>query len=155
MPRVLRKGKRRSRGYNATHIEHLRSGFSVYGLSGFDTEDALRWGWVDLKAEVMRQWIADKPFSRPFAWWACDAPARRERIDGGQHPHDDPLWCAQAEANKQAFPHSGVDFYTLYFGKPRVLLFISDDHRAKYESEREYLTRLNLLTPEEVELCRE
>ncbi len=70
-------------------------------------------------------------FRRPHAWWSYDAPERRHIIDG------EPLRAIWSEG--------------LWFGEARreEIDGPDDPRRPIYESEKDYLTRLDLLTPAE------
>ena len=139
MPRISRKTKRRKRptSYGPEHIRHLERGFGFIGPA-FETEKSMCQAWVELRGEILKRWTAEHPGRRPWAWWRFEAPGRRERVDGGEHPHD-----------RDNFPER---LKKLSFGKPSCHL-ISDDLAAEYESEFDFLKRHNLLTPEEIAKC--
>lgn len=156
MPSLRRRAKRKSEGYNEWHVLQLQEGFDLWGAAGplgafgnddeFD-EPAARAAWEILREQIMADWIAQHPGQRPWAWWRFDAPERRRRIDGIQHPFDDRI-------RKKKFDEMEPHFWArrhandLCFGVPR-LTSTRDEATAKYESEAEYLRRLNLLTPAE------
>ena len=153
MPRLPRRSKRRWSGYNQWHREHLETGFCIPGTFGFDDADSLAWGWLDLRADIMRRWVADQPGTRPWGWWKFDAPELRQRIDGGVHPFDDPAWHSLVADQEAKYPH-GLNLRELRFGilniHPQQVPGLAN---AKYESQQAYLSRLNLMTPEELARC--
>jgi hypothetical protein len=103
----------------------------------FDLEDgparpagALERLWRVHRAELLAEHIAKRPGTRPWAWWAFDAPQDARRRRGGKGtPIGAELW----------------------FGAPR---FYGEDYdnrdRPRYEPEREYLARHGLLTAAEM-----
>jgi hypothetical protein len=120
-------------------IRHLLTGISH--VERF-TDDDLRAGWDELGERLTREHIRHHPGSRPWGWWHFDAPERR-RCTSGQHKFDDPA--------RQAFiaKHGIIDdIYNLRFGVPACSL-PQDDWHATYDTESEYLDRLDLLTPTE------
>jgi hypothetical protein len=104
------------------------------------TEADWRAAWEELRDEIMRLHLegfgpedADvllgrdegpQPGSRPWGWWAFDAPERRRVVAGKEHPIE------------------GKPEY--YFGMPNPSRGL-----VEYESQDDYLRRLGLLTPEE------
>ena len=138
MPRVFRRAKRRSAGYDEHHVTHLLRG--VYLCTGhafatkprdhsgdFTDYDAMRVAWDILRADLLPKFIAENPGHRPFAWWRFDAPESRRRLDGKPQP------AASVERS---------------FGIPRG----SSD--AKYESEVDFLDRHGLLADAERRTAR-
>jgi hypothetical protein len=127
---------------------HPGRGFSTIhrGPGGdFTDYDALRAGWEILRGELLPKWIAEHPGTRPYAWWLFDAPERRQRTDGVQHPFDNRVRRQRIEAAGEGLKKTG---YELYYGRPRALV-VKDDFEAEYESEMAYLMRLDLLTDAE------
>lgn len=174
MPRVNKRAKRRKSGYTTWHIYFLRAGHD-FGLgAGFDDPkrqnpfdesydiEAVKEAWEIFRDELVLDWIlmdVDEdhrggPFSRPWAWWRIDAPCRRERIDGGIHPHDNPEWQAQADENESLYPGHKAWVSRLWYGVPSVHGSL-DEYSAEYESERDYLIRHDLLTDYERQLLAE
>ena len=86
MPRVRRRPKRRRIGYTKGQVEHLLSGYQSCGddfgreVRGTLDVEAMREAWITLRDELLPQWIAENPGTRPYAWWQFDAPERRQRI---------------------------------------------------------------------------
>ena len=153
MPRLSRRQKRRISKFGKWHIYELEKGIGWPFLPPDECfhgdMEAIAAAWEELREIVLRQWVAQHPMSRPWAWWHFDAPERRQRING-VHPHDNPerqRHCTQWEAEH---PHVARQHaYKLWYGRPSCLC-IRDDFDARYESQREYLTRLNLLTDHEL-----
>lgn len=151
MPSPRRKNLGRHERYNEDHILALQTGHDYFwafkreGISarvrrveGSDDHEhnAKREAWELLGDEILAAWVEDKPLTRPWAWWKFTAPEPRQRIDGGVHPHDDPR-------RPVGFPKQ------LEWGIPRNVALVPGDTKAKYETEREYLERLDLLTDHE------
>jgi hypothetical protein len=91
------------------------------------TEDELRAAWEDLRDELLPAFIAQHPGQRPWAWWAFEAPEPRRRIGPGPEPvGEEEMWLGMPR---------------LYRGLPPSL--------GMYESEADYLRRLDLLTAAE------
>lgn len=161
MPRIHRRLKRKSDGYSDEHINHLLKG--TYFWPGhaftkipagpgrdFTDYEALRGGWEALAGDLLPKFIADNPGHRPYAWWLFDAPERRLRTDGIQHPFDNRVRKQYVENAARTNPDFRVIAYKLYFGRPGCIIgSIKDDFEAKYESELAYLDRLGLLTDAE------
>jgi hypothetical protein len=155
MPRVSRRSKRRTAGYTDQHIQQLLTGVTLSCMSGFGAihkgigdEGGMRAAWNELRDQLMPQWIAEHPGTRPYAWWKFDLPERRRRTDGVIHPFDDPVRNTEVELRAAQHPQFREFAFDLFYGKPRCL-FTQDDFGATYEGELAYLDRLNLLTPEE------
>src|SRR4051794_23886652 len=134
MPRVLRKAKRRSAGYNDQHVYQLQTGFDLFGLAfgnegsygdAFD-DAAAREAWEIMRDKIMAEWIREQPGTRPWAWWRFDAPApaRRECVDGHLHPFDD-----KERTLKVANSHCELLWkaaYRLWFGLPSAYIMPFD-----------------------------
>ncbi len=86
MPRVRRRPKRRRIGYTKGQVEHLLRGYTFLGddfgreVRGTLDVEAMWEAWITLRDELLPQWIAENPGTRPYAWWQFDAPERRQRI---------------------------------------------------------------------------
>lgn len=156
MPRPPRRSKSRRAGYDSQHVSHLLIGVAVtpgsgFRLRGHETDwPAFRAAWDDLRDSLLPEFIAENPGRRPYAWWICDAPERRQRTDGIQHPFDNRLRKQRVEEMAAKHPEFREEAYKLHYGKPNALI-VRDDFEAVYESEEDYLRRLGLLTPSEVE----
>jgi hypothetical protein len=89
-------------------------------------DDALA-AWHRVRRDVLTDWIAKRPGTRPLAWWRYEAPAPMRRIvqGRGHPPAGDPL----------------------LFGWPENLTDRSE--HVAIESEAAYLERHELLMPEE------
>ena len=132
MPRKT-KLRRRSAGYSLerhgrlllTHDYFVELPGEHYGRA-----------WETLRDELLPAWIEAKPGTRPTAWWRCDMPSgtRRERTDGGKHPFDDPTYRLPRE---------------LFRGTPQYRR--PEDMAAEYETQAQFLMRLNLCSPAELD----
>jgi hypothetical protein len=112
-------------------------------------DDDVKAAWTELGDVVMRDWIRERPGSRPWAWWAFDAPERRQRIDGKLHPFDNKQrTLAVARSDNSEFWRRA---YALNWGRPAAFIppYDNGTTAASYEEEWEYLVRLNLLRPED------
>lgn len=137
--------------------EQLLTGHDFFGDGyGHDAEsdptamERMRADWQRFRDELLQEWIASHPGSRPFAWWAFDAPARRETSDGSDHPFDRPerrALCAEWHAQYPAIRHD-KRFVELFFGVPVICV-----ESVRYETERQYLVRRGLLTTDELCKC--
>lgn len=129
--RTKRRGPR-SGELDARSKEKLTTGHDWWVLDGPDrTEAELREIWLNHRDDLLREWIAAKPGTRPWAWWAFDAPREfRRRVAGDGTP---------------------VPGCSNYFGQPSL---IEGDYsigsRTEYEPERDYLKRHGLLTKAEL-----
>lgn len=155
MPRVSRRPHRRRSGYRVEHLQVLRHGhnYRYWGLPEFDDLGERRKAWKTFGEEILHDWIRRDPpdggpLTRPWAWWAFDAPERRRRIDG-VHPFDNPERDALIE--RYYAEHQREPLFRLWYGCPASLV-IADDFGARYESQCDYLARLGLLLPGEREL---
>ena len=71
MPRVSRRVKRRSAGYDEEHIRQLLHGYVLWG-PGFGRGDqideaAAKEAWQILREKLLADWIAKHPGQRPQA----------------------------------------------------------------------------------------
>lgn len=154
MPRVSRKAKRRRAGYTEDEIRMLLKGYDFFGGTFGTTRrhgpwqtPAMKAAWEHLRSELLPEYIRNHPGQRPYSWWLYEAPERRQRVDGVQHPFDDRVRKKRIEEVAKHNPAFPVTAYELQFGIPRCVM--PGDIGAEYESETAYLIRLNLLTPEE------
>lgn len=142
MPRPRRKGRERC-NYTERHYQQLKDGW--FGFGGFsgccyppsrvppEVMAAAREGWEQLRDEIMEAWIAERPGTRPWAWWEWDAPERRRCIEGPGHH------CMRN-------PNAPEWTKRLTFGVPTVLGGDDfDNPDSVYESERDYLERLGFI----------
>ena len=168
MPRVRRRIKQR-KGYSQTHYDELLKGqgfFDGWSLEKLkqkaqsakyhnadnaellvqqvkDVLVEMRELWYFEIGTMLPDWIAENPGTRPWAWWKFDAPERRKRIDGPCHPFDNPERIERVSTN-------GTELWdnNLSLGKPSILV-VEDCFDAKYETQLDYLKRLDLLIPAE------
>jgi len=130
--------RRKATGYNEFHRLQLRHRWDYLDGAWGDDESAfpaMEKAWRQIGDSVLQEHIADRPGTRPWAWWRFSLPAgeRRERTDGKPHPFDDPAFDQPRE---------------LHYGEPLYLR--EHDRGARFETQREYLERRNLLLPCEV-----
>ncbi len=160
MPRVNRKRKKKTSGYTTWHVKQLEHGHDWGNGFGGDVE-AICAAWKIFRAQILEDWIHGEPDyasegpgpgSRPWAWWKFDAPELRRRVDG-THPFDDPVRIKAVEERAAKHPDFKATANKVYFGKPCCLCF-PDDFEATYESEFDYLERLGLLLPGELEMVQ-
>lgn len=109
----------------------------------------LRDEWEEHQATVLADWVREHPGTRPYAWWRWSAPTYRARSNG-LHRFEDPARLAEAEANFQQYPGYRDRWFETHYGLPNMYSR-PDDWDARYESEHEYLARLQLLLPAEIE----
>jgi hypothetical protein len=153
MPRVLRRAKRRSAGYTEWHVYQLQAGIEFAEL-GFGWQERFREaeareGWEIMREKILADWIREQPGTRPWAWWRWDAPqpARRERVDGGVHPHDNKARTLKvASADSEYFWRVA---YRLPFGLPSCYIppFDNGLKTEMFEPEWSFLVRHKLLLP--------
>jgi hypothetical protein len=113
------------------------------------TDDDVKAAWDKLRDVVMRDWIREQPGTRPWAWWAYEAPERRRRTDGKPHPFDNQARTLHvAQSDNTNFWKAA---YSLHWGLPAAHIppFDNDVRLASFEEEWEYLVRHNLLLPED------
>jgi hypothetical protein len=127
MPTIRRRGKQRRSGLDSERTRYrLRTGLDSSFWDGEPLEDdELAEAWAMFGDEILAEYIAMTPGSRPFGWWLYQAPEPRQQIGDGPEPQ------------------GAADF----FGCPSV--FLGQPPSDMYESERDYLERLGLLTDDE------
>lgn len=150
MPRVTRRKKLRREGYNKHQIGQLTHGapcspMAAFGClhKGMADMVAMRAAWEDLRDELLPQWIADNPFTRPMGWLLFDATEPRIRVV-----------CEQALEAKEVAEQlkKRGDFRHCYFKSLNVRLDAEDTRgdESAFETEKQYLARLGTLTPAEL-----
>lgn len=145
MPRRLRVPKERASDVNPFVYELLITGqrppppteaassgayFECFQLSSERPvyRERLRGIWLELCAELLADWIAERAGSRPAAWWWFDAAEPRARVGGtGTPAHLPECLC----------------------GIPTSWFEIDQDDPPRFESQATYLDRHGLLTPAE------
>jgi hypothetical protein len=148
MPRVKRRTKRRL-DYTDSEIQQLSGGVSMTNPRfGTWHRNNVNWpvfeqAWDDLCDEILPGWIAAHPFTRPAGWILFEVKEPRLPVVGE----------ASIEALEWNREHR--DFRQCFFLGINRRLGIDDDSRdseAAYECEKQYLTRLGLLTDAEKQL---
>ncbi len=153
MPRNYRQSKRRPRGDGDSDDYHQLNGscFPCMLRQVDHDGDALRPEWEKRRDVLLPQFIKEHPGERPWAWWAFDAPGRRELAhgDGRPHPFDDKQRTLHVA--KSDNPGLWKAAYGLFWGYPAAIIPPFDDglKAEMYESTWEYLVRCNLLLPED------
>jgi hypothetical protein len=161
MSRLVRRRRNDRCEYTEEHVSALLSGFDFFyaftddvprfvpsrdrEAEGGDEEapvalERKREAWERLGDELLEAWIEKHPFSRPWAWWRFAATEMR-RCTSGEHPYD-------------LYERMGEKFNRRYsFGRPAFSLRHDRyGYDSKFESERDYLIRLDLLTDHERQL---
>jgi len=152
MPRFSRKSKRRETGSEGI-VGHLLTGHCLMCLLDPDnhSDEQLQAEWSKQRDTLLPEFVKANPGTRPWAWWKWDAPEprRRERIDGGVHPHDN-------KERTLKVANSNSDFlwrvaYHLWFGLPNshISPFDRGIKTEMFEPEWSFLVRHNLLLPED------
>ena len=147
MPKLKRRQKRR-REYDEVERESFLSGVTFTNRYSplhrlRITKEEWRAAWHELRDELMPEWIEAHPFTRPLGYWEADADQPRLPVDGE----------AAIEARDWMEAHHHYRQYSFLWLNWR--LGVTDDSRdekAPFESEPQYLIRLDLLTDEERKL---
>lgn len=143
---------------NATDLSHacrqqLLDGYSFFdegygdGDRTADMLERMKTDWVLYRDQILADWVTKHPGTRPWAWWQFDATARREPVDGSQHPFDRSERKRYAAKWQRLYPKRDLRLFELLYGMPAISL----GERCTFETEAQYLTRLNLLLPGEAE----
>lgn len=134
MPR-LRRASATSREVNFMMAIFLFEGFDFFNEI---SEDERRATWELNREWMLAEYIAMAPTTRPSAWWDYDSPGPRKCISGPG------AWCMRD-------PDAPEWTRKLYFGRPGVSCYEDVKHPSAYESQVEYLNRLDLLEQSEVD----
>jgi hypothetical protein len=145
MPRMRRRSKPH-RGYSPEDIKQLLTGVSLsrrFGVIHKRLADlaAMQAAWDQLRDSLLPAWVAQNPFSRPLVYWLFDATEPREHVIGEQ----------KLEAIEHAIQGPRRTFRLCYFESLNDRLGVPTE-LGEYESESQYLRRLNLLFDSEREL---
>ena len=150
MPRIKRRAKRR-REYHSEEIKLLQTGVSLmtrFGAihKGYGDFAGLREAWNELRGELMEQWIAEHPFTRPWAWLLFDAVAPRLRTVGEQR--------MESQQEVEARGLYGGDYRRCYFQTLNHRLGAEETRTSEgdWETEQQYLSRIGALTESELAL---
>ena len=152
MPRVRKRSKSRRSHYTEWHVRQLIEGHDLFGNIAFGNDEdmdieAIKVAWGVLRDKIMADYTRENPGCRPWCWWFVESPEPRQRVDGILHPFKDRLRKARFDAMPD---HWYVKRHAndLFFGLPRINL-TDEERSAKYETEPQYLLRLDLLTKAE------
>ena len=114
----------------------------VFAITG--SEKRLGAAWESVKTELIRDWISEKPCSRPWLWWEFDAPRETLKCYISRNVK---------EAQRRRLGGTGTaDFEVLAyepqfsFGIPASWTRIDENDPPFFESEAVYLKRLDFLT---------
>ena len=160
MPRLRRRKKRRIADWDLTgtladieardgRIQYLTHGFSFVSREAFDDDETAHAAWVEIRSLLLAKFINEMPGTRPWAFWEYDAPERRRCH--GKHPFDDPARKRDMEKWRQEYPDVHRPEMDLYFGIPQMISSRAESE-LEFETEGEFLIRLNLLTDFEREV---
>ena len=145
MPRVRRKAKRRPE-YTSQERKMLTDSVSLTcPRFGSFRRCNINWpvleeAWRHLEAELLPQWIAENPCTRPVGWLLFDAKQPRLPVVGEQ----------ALEALEWTRDHCHSRQYFFFDVNRRLgIRDGSNDSQAAFESEKQYLQRLNLLAESE------
>ena len=155
MPRIKRRAHRRKLVWGRGHTVQLQTGHSYFEDESFGREDhgtldpeKVREAWADLGPELLEQWIAEHPGTRPWAWWHLAAPEPMRRT-GTMH-----FKRGVGPKNPRRFDPASREFIAecdfprdkrLAYWKHRyptadaAALERFDDAYVVYETERDYL----------------
>jgi len=148
MPNIRRRAKRRN-DYTVEERKLLSCGVSLvtrFGTfhNGRGDKEALRLAWNDLRDEIMEEWIAANPFSRPWAWLYFDATEPRQRTVGEQ----------RMESQQWAKGRKLGNYRLCWFEDLNKRLGAEETryNEGDWETERQYLARIGALTESEIAL---
>ena len=98
--------------------------------------------WSTHNKAILATWITERPFSRPWAFWECSTPETRKQISGKKISEK---WPGDICYN------FGLPVYSASYALGQSNNKINPDD---FESELQYLKRLNLLTDSEKKLLK-
>src|SRR6185369_5385211 len=143
MPRVKRLKKLRRAGYEPGHVDELLTGLSIGATFGHMRRHrcdyvAMRAAWNELRDDLLPAWIAEHPFTRPVAFWLFDASQPRLRTVGEQ----------RLESIEGAKKRELGDLRLCFFEELNTRIGAEETrgNQGEWETEKQYLCRLNLLT---------
>jgi hypothetical protein len=121
--------------------------------------------WEAVRDELLSEWIAEYPGTRPWAFWEFDAPEPRLRLGGTGTPTHEVLnvfaefdagvpvnWLDAFDCEYytgRAVDVNGRPIGQEFAGNKLAGVAIDPADPPRYESEAAYLKRLDLLTPDE------
>ena len=128
MPRKRKVGRQKTE-YPVEARIFLETGnfgesFEIYLM--LRSQEKIKNMWNSFRDDILADWIKQKPGSRPHGWWTHDSPGLRRRI--GEKKSDD-----------------------FHPGEVYVRGILVHEKGVHYESQAEYLSRINLLFPGERE----
>ena len=165
MPRKRRNPKVRRAEIHPDMLAILSDCAPDNPFAQFAAEPELLAAWTEARDEILEEWTADTPGTRPSFWWKFDAP----RLPVGTFEgcsHDGKLPEPRLRLGGIGTPsHERLDYTPYYsFGIPSSWITRGDvksygakttgpaidpEDPPRYESQSSYLNRLNLLLPGE------
>jgi hypothetical protein len=106
--------------------------FSLHFCDSEDDRETQEFLWRELQPDILREHIRYSPLTRPWGWWQFEAPEERRLLKIG--------------TNYSVGILNGEDI--------RAPLEDPEDGEEIYETDFQYLTRLNLLTREEKSIVK-
>ena len=182
MPRKLRREKMRRESVSPSLVAYFCAGRWPTDSNGQQTagllslvflrsDAALRADWQAVRDDVLASWVVDHPGTRPWAWWAWDAP-RWRREDWPERCQDLgdvylPRWAEPRRrlgglgtpvfecmnyvpAFASGVPSSWVSAFDVLYYPDFEGLAPDPNDPPKYESQAAYLQRHGLLLPGEL-----
>jgi len=165
MPVKRRKPKFRRSDYPGWMIEFLQFGqvsevtevnpleLLIWQHPGDADREQMRNVWLACRDDILRDWVKQRPGSRPTAWWQYDTHEQRKRLSGSGTARHEVLnmtpvfrfgipdnWCTDMDA--RLWPH--LNCTPIDPADPPV-----------FESEATHLKRLALFQPRELKWLKE
>jgi hypothetical protein len=140
-------------GVLPTHEEECASDdewtISEWRYHRSERDDPVRHAWEQVGDVILAQWIKHRPGSRPYGWWAFQAPEHRRRLGGIGTPEGEKL------AFRQYYRFGIPDRWVLkqyVEAYPHLDLHVPDPAAPPlFESQAAYLDRLDLFVDGERE----
>lgn len=130
-------------------LMHLRSGEKTKfkNDSGLTPAEL----WEKYREWVLPQFVKKQPGRRPCGWWLVDAPEQRKLKCGG---YDQKWQKIISDSGDEWAPSIRSEHWRLNYGVPGMVDHFDDDlneieDKRVFESQVEYLKRLDLLLPGE------
>ncbi len=172
MPRKRRNPKTRRAEVPAGMIDFLSDREPESPWWYFNTDDELRAAWNEVRDEILGEWTATSPGTRPSFWWRFDAPRQplgtfegcnfdgklpepRRRLGGiGTPSHECLAYKPHYDFGLPA--HWVNQWESDYYNSDGDFEGVAIDHEdpPRYESEASYLERHGLFRPGEKKRLR-
>jgi hypothetical protein len=138
MPRKPARLKKEQRRIPENIFKFLKDGVRVRGdvetFMLLNNENEVKGLWDLLKDEILSAWISEHPGTRPLLWWKFDSAEPRLRIGG------------KGQLISELYPAVFQDYEK---GILSGWHSIDADNPPTFESEGSYLSRHDLLSPQE------